>query len=218
MTAPTTQTALQPDPKSGPQNGPQHGRRTAPPVLWRDTPERYGRISRLLHWGMAALILWQFLGMAVKLTLGRVPLSGFFVGLHAPVGVTLFLLILARAFWALAMRHRRPAQATGLAGLAARAGHTALYLLMLIIPTLALLRAYGAERPFAVFGIPLFPARESPIDWMVSAGQLLHGTLAWTLCALVFGHIAMALLHQALWRDGTLTRMAGRATPRRESR
>ncbi|MGO4853436.1 cytochrome b [Phaeovulum sp. W22_SRMD_FR3] len=180
------------------------------PVLWRDTPERYGLISRFLHWGMAALILWQFLGMTLKLTLGRVPLAGFFVSLHAPVGVLLFLLILARIGWALAMRHRRPAQAAGLAGLAARAGHAALYLLMLVIPALALLRAYGSERAFSVFGITLFPAGGAPVEWMVTAGQLLHGTLAWTLCALVGGHIAMALLHQALWRDGTLTRMAGR--------
>jgi cytochrome b561 len=184
---------------------------------WRDTPERYGLISRLLHWGMAALILWQFLGMAVKITLGRVPLAGFFVGLHAPVGVLLFLLILTRIGWTLAMRHRRPAQATGLAGLAARAGHAALYLLMLVIPSLALLRAFGSDRAFSVFGVTLFPAGGAPIEWMVTAGHLLHGTLAWTLCALVGGHIAMTLLHQALWRDGTLTRMAGRFSPARDS-
>jgi cytochrome b561 len=71
---------------------------------WRDTPERYGLISRLLHWGMAALILWQFLGMAVKITLGRVPLAGFFVGLHAPMGV---LLSVGRWPCATAARHRR---------------------------------------------------------------------------------------------------------------
>ena len=29
--------------------------------VWLDTPARYGRISRWLHWGMALLFAWQFI-------------------------------------------------------------------------------------------------------------------------------------------------------------
>jgi cytochrome b561 len=28
--------------------------------LWMDSPERYGLVSRILHWAMAYILLWQF--------------------------------------------------------------------------------------------------------------------------------------------------------------
>lgn len=133
-----------------------------PALPLRDTPARYGRVTRLLHWTIAALILWQFLGMAIKLALGRGPVSGFFVGLHQPVGAVLFALIVLRVAWALLNRRRRPDHGAGLVGTAARLGHLALYALMLAVPSLALLRAWGAERAFQPFGVRIFAAREAP--------------------------------------------------------
>ncbi|WP_421358121.1 cytochrome b [Agrobacterium rosae] len=29
--------------------------------MWMDRPDRYGWVSRLLHWAMAYLLIWQFL-------------------------------------------------------------------------------------------------------------------------------------------------------------
>ena len=175
---------------------------------FRDTPERYGW-SRALHWTMAGLILWQLLGMGLRLVFGRQPFVTFFVGSHQAVGTVLFGLILARAAWALANRRHRPAHGAGVTGLAARAGHGLLYALMLIIPGVALLRAYGNDRVFAPFGFTVFPAREEPIGWMVDLAGALHGELGWVLAAMVAGHVIMVGLHEGMWRDGTLARMAG---------
>ena len=180
------------------------------PLALRDTPARYGRITRFLHWSIAALILWQFIGMGVKLALGRGPVSGFFVGLHQPVGAALFVLIVLRVVWALANRRHRPAHGDGVIGLAARLGHLALYLLMLAVPSLGLLRAWGAERAFAPYGFVIFPAREAPISWTQKLAGLLHGELAWSMALLILGHVVMVSVHEAMWRDGTLARMAGR--------
>ena len=44
----------------------------------------------------------------------------------------------------------------------------------------------------------------------IAPANAAHGLLAWTLLALIAGHVAMVLLHRFLWRDGTLARMAGR--------
>lgn len=181
----------------------------AQPAL-RDTPECYGAISRLLHWAMAALILWQFIGMGLKLALGRTPLVSFFVGTHQKVGTILLLLVVVRVIWGWVNRNRRPAHGAGPLGLAARAGHGALYAVMLIVPFAAVLRAYGSERAFAPFGFEIFAAREVPIGWMVSFGDALHGELGWLMLALIAGHVVMVGLHEKLWRDGTLARMAGR--------
>lgn len=175
-----------------------------------DTPAGYGLVSRLLHWSMAILILWQLAGMALKLILGRHPVSGFFVGTHQSVGLVIFLLVLLRILWALAMRQRRPPHGPGLLGLAARLGHGALYLLMALIPALGLLRQVGGTRGLTVFGTQLVPPREDEIGWMVRLADMLHGELGWILAVLVGGHVAMVALHEALWRDRTLSRMAGR--------
>ncbi|KAA2317499.1 cytochrome b [Pseudooceanicola sediminis] len=173
-----------------------------------DTTQTYGRISRALHWGLAMLILWQFLGMAVKLILGRVPLAGFFVGLHQPVGLAIFTLVGLRVLWALLNRGHRPGHGAGVVGLAARVGHLVLYALMVIVPLLALLRAYGNSRAFAPWGFEIFAPRAEEITWMVGLGNAAHGVLAWAFLVLIAGHVATALVHQIVLRDGTLRRMA----------
>lgn len=182
----------------------------APRLPLRDTPQAYGLVTRALHWSVAALILWQFLGMGLRLVFGRQPFVGFFVGTHQPVGTVLFLLIVLRILWALANRRDRPGHGDGPLGLAARAGHALLYLVMAAVPMVALLRAWGGERPFAPFGIPVFPGRETPIAWTQSLADALHGELAWLLGLMILGHVVMVGLHEGMWRDGTLARMAGR--------
>lgn len=177
---------------------------------WRDTPQHYGTITRILHWMMAGLILWQILGMTLRLLFGRTPVVAFFVGSHATVGFMLMGLVLLRAAWVFVNRGNRPPHAPGMVGLAARAGHVALYGLMLTIPALALLRAWGNTRPFAVWGIEIFGPREAEIGWAVQVANLLHGELGWLLAALIAGHVLMVAVHEGLWRDGTLAKMAGR--------
>lgn len=177
---------------------------------FRDTRAVYGRLTRLLHWSIAALVGWQFLGMGLRLLLGRTPLVGFFVGSHQKVGSVLFLLIVLRIGWALANRANRPDHGPGLLGAAATAGHLVLYLVMLTVPGAALLRAWGSERVFAPFGFPVFPAQMPEIGWAVGIGDALHGELAWVMLALIAGHVAMVGIHESMWRDGTLARMAGR--------
>ena len=80
---------------------------------------------------------------------------------------------------------------------------------MVVVPGLALMRQYGSGKPFAPYDIPLMPARETKIDWMVLPGDLLHHWLAFLLLAAVLGHAAMAILHRRLWREDVLSRMTG---------
>ena len=176
----------------------------------KDGRDRYGTISRWLHWGIAALLAWQFAGMGLKLLLGRAPLVGFWVGTHASVGTLLLALILLRVVWAIGQRRHRPPHERGLLGAFARGGHLALYGFMIIVPALAVLRMIGNDRPIRLFGVALRDALPGEIMWMTAPADLLHGLLAWIFLAVIAGHVFMVIVHQFIWRDDTLSRMAGR--------
>lgn len=182
-------------------------------TIW-DSTARYGSISRTFHWGIAALMVWQFGGMLSEKILGEEnSFAAALSGNHTQVGTILFLLIVARTIWALVNRRHRPPHGPGLQGHAVRLGHGALYALMLAVPSAALLRAWGGERGFAPFGFQIFAPR-SPDEVVATAtaiGSNFHGEMAWIMGVLILGHIAMAVLHRVVLRDGTLKRMAGRA-------
>lgn len=182
-------------------------------VQWNDNALRYGAVSRALHWGMALLFLWQFTGMATKYVLGRTPVTAFFVGTHVSVGSLLFLLILIRAVWGLSQLRHRPPHEPGPLGKLAWLGHLVLYLLMLIVPVLAVLRALGSGRGYSVFGVQIAAATGETIPWMVAPASLLHKPLAWILLVLIAGHIAFAITHRVVWKDDILARMAGPGRP-----
>ena len=179
-----------------------------------DTRRAYGTISRALHWLIALLLLLQFTGMGAKIILGRgSPTAGFLVGLHQPVGTILFVLIAIRIVWAIANRNNRPDHGHDFRGRAAIAGHLSLYALMAFVPTVALLRAWGSERAFAPFGFEIFSPKAPPFGWTSTIAEY-HGEAAWLLGVLILGHIVMVGVHETMWRDGTLARMAGRITRR----
>lgn len=178
----------------------------------RDNRQKYGLITRLLHWGMAFLIIWQFSGMISSVTLGdEHALTETLSGNHYQVGTALFVLILIRLIWAFINREHRPRPPEGLLGYAARLGHLGLYVLLLAVPSAALIRAWGSERAFAPFGFEIFPARapDTGIKAATDIGSNFHGELAWVLLVLILGHILMALFHHFVLKDGLLKRMAG---------
>ena len=178
---------------------------------WRDDRRRFGRISRWLHWSMAALLGWQFAGMLAKVGLGKAHvLTQWLTPSHSHIGILLLVLVVVRAVWGLTQLGRRPAT-PGWAAWAAWGGHLVLYALMLLVPLLATLRMLGNTRPFAWFGLlPLNDGTGERIEALVAPGNAWHGTLGWVLLALIVGHILFALGHRFLLNDDVAQRMIGR--------
>ena len=178
---------------------------------WQDNSQRYGRVSRVLHWGMAILLIWQLCIMLYKVSFGLSPADSALVRTHTPVGFLLFLLIVLRLIWTFINRGKRPPYEASTLGTLARVGHGLLYVLMLVIPTLGLLRAYGSGRGFAPWGIQVFEQTGEKVEWMMAPAHAVHGLFGWILLALIVGHVLMALVHHFGMRDGNLRRMAGKA-------
>lgn len=177
---------------------------------WQDDGLRYGPISRVFHWSMAFILCWQFSGIVINRLFGRSPLTDFLNGTHGELGAAILLLAPLRALWGFYNLKDRPAHHHGLLGRTAVAGHILLYLLMLAIPAIAFLRAFGSEWGLALFGVEILPRGAERVEWMVAPANLLHGIFAWTLLAMIGGHIAMVVIHRFFWKDDVLRRMAGK--------
>ena len=173
-----------------------------------DSPDRYGLVSRLFHWGMAALFALQFASAAAHWALPREnTLRDALWRYHPDLGVTLLLLVLLRGAWGLWNLSNRPTE-MDLMGYAAKAGHAGLYALMVIVPAIKIIGSAGGTRGFSYLGFQIFPAQDATIAWTKTISEW-HGTLGWILAAVVLGHIGAAIVwHQLIKRDGVLKRMA----------
>src|SRR5690606_16538150 len=75
-----------------------------------DSRERYGRISKILHWVMAFLIGWQVLKFGDRISEGEHWVGQTLVPWHVSIGVLLLCLVVLRMLWALSQRTHRPLQ------------------------------------------------------------------------------------------------------------
>lgn len=112
-----------------------------------------------------------------------------------------------RGGWGVANARRRPAHQAGAFGLAANLGHLTIYALMILVPVLALARAYATGRGFTWLGVEMIAATGAELGLLKAVANDLHGPLGWLLLALIFAHVAMSLVHHFILRDGTLLRM-----------
>lgn len=171
-----------------------------------DSRERYGGISRLFHWGMAILLVWQGAKFFDRINDGEHWLGQTLVPWHSRIGSVLLLLVVLRILWALAQRGNRPVQDPATAGLV-KLGHFLLYAAMLLMPVTGIMYLVGRGFGWQPFGLELI-AKGPEIPWMASVGGTLHSPLAWLLLIMVIGHIAIALVHHFVKKDGVLKRMA----------
>lgn len=174
----------------------------------RDHPAGYGIVSRAFHWIMAAFILWQFVSVLLRLVAEDTAVEGFFWGTHYSVGFTIWVLAILRGIWGLSNLSNRPShEGPALLAKGATLGHFLLYALMIVVPTLAILRAAGNGRGFSVYGLQLVAPGGEPNPALTAPGNAAHGLLGFVLFVLIAGHIVFALWHAFSRRDGTLDRM-----------
>lgn|SRR5690606_5170156 len=74
------------------------------PAMNRDTPERYGTVSRIFHWTIALLVAWQAPKIFDRFDDGEHWVGQTLVPWHISVGVLVLVLVVPRIFWALRIR------------------------------------------------------------------------------------------------------------------
>ena len=173
---------------------------------------RYTPVAMALHWLLAVLITGAF---GVGLYMSDLPLSPTRLKLfnwHKWAGITILALSALRLLWRLT--HRPPADLPMPAWQrgAAHAAHWALYALFFLVPLAGWAYSSAAGFPVVVYGVLPLPDFVSPDRALAEVLKERHEQLAWALAAVVLLHIAGALKHQFVDKDGLIDRMRpGRA-------
>jgi cytochrome b561 len=151
----------------------------------------YSRVQILLHWVVAALIIFQIVGhepMADAwgvVETGGTPVMSVMVWGHINAGIAVLLLVL----WRIGLRLSRgaPLAPAGPAPIrwAGKITHLALYGLMVLVPLSGMAAWFGG----------------------VAAAAEAHEVMKNLILILVLLHVGAALYHQFLVKDGLMDRM-----------
>jgi len=181
------------------------------------TRDRYSTVAILLHWLIAAALVFQVL-VAWRMHDLKTPLGFALTQLHKSVGITILLLSLARLGWRLA--NPPPPEPAALAGWERTLSaivHVGLYVIMIGMPITGwiMVSASRIDIPTLLYGVVPWP--HLPVAHLEPAakaawrgfGRESHEWLSYGAYTLIALHVAGALKHQLFDRNvPVLSRMA----------
>src|SRR5664279_298699 len=171
---------------------------------------RYDRVAAWLHWAIGALLLAE---IAFGLLLDEIaprgtPARAGVINLHKSFGIVIGVLVAVRIAWRLA--HAAPSWPASMSARRQRAahlGHVALYACMVVAPLAGYLGSNFSKHGVRFFGIAIAPwGPDWPAAYSILVG--VHDASTYLLLALIVGHVAMALKHALIERDGIFARIA----------
>lgn len=173
---------------------------------------RYTTLAIVLHWTLGLALVGLF-GMGVYMA--DLPFSPQRLKLynwHKWAGVTVLFLSAFRLFWR--MTHPAPSLPKGMVTSmpswqirAYHATHVALYALFLVVPLVGWAYSSAAGFPIVLFGVLPLPDFVGADKALAELIKPLHQTSAFALAGLVVLHVAAALKHHFMDKDGLLERM-----------
>ncbi|REG49742.1 cytochrome b561 [Paraburkholderia sp. BL6669N2] len=172
------------------------------------TRTHFSSLARLLHWTMAPLIIAMlFIGVGMVATVSRA--HDTLIAIHRPLGIALLLLVLLRAGVRITSSSPRlPDDMPAPQRLAAKASHLPLYVLMAAMPLIGWAMLSAAGYPVTLYGpLHLPPIAPQNVE-LFALLRALHTWLAFALFATVLLHLAAALFHGLIRRDGVFSSMA----------
>jgi cytochrome b561 len=157
---------------------------------------------------MAPLIIAMlFIGVGMVSTVSHA--HDTLIAIHRPLGIALLLLVVLRA----SVRVKRgspplPRNMPTVQRAAAQASHAVLYALMAAMPLIGWAMLSAAGYPVTLYGpLHLPPIAPHNVE-LFAALRALHTWLALALFATVLLHLAAALFHGLIRRDGVFGSMA----------
>ena len=167
----------------------------------------FAPLARLLHWLMAMMIIAMlFIGAGMAASVSE--RHEWLLNLHKPLGIAILLMVVVRLIVRFSTRQPPlPADLAPVQVLAAKLSHVLLYALMFILPVVGWAMISAAGDPVMLSSslqLPsILPANPTTFAFLRKA----HTYLAYLLFFTVLLHLAAALFHGWIRRDGVLHSM-----------
>ena len=176
--------------------------------MLKNSATHYGAMARLLHWGMALLIIAGLASVELhELFPKGSGTRSALMATHFQVGLIVFVLVWLRitrfAFDKTpAITPEPPRWQT----VTAKLMHLAFYFAMIALPILGVLILQSGDKAIALLGMPL-PAFTGVDKEFSEALQEIHEIIGNIMIGLILAHVAAAVWHHLVQRDNTLLRM-----------
>ena len=184
----------------------------------RNSPNHFGIVAISFHWLTVALVILAWTLGTFGDELPRGPARSLGLLMHISAGVTILLLLCARAAWRIG-DPPPPVERTLLGkygDLTSRVAHYALYVLLSAVGLTGIVLQFARGNALPIFGL-LEIASPWPADRSFArSAKEVHEFLANSLVILAALHAIAALTHHWVFRDQTLVRMlpwTARETP-----
>lgn len=177
--------------------------------LWRNSTDRYGLVSKGLHW-LVAIVVFALFGLGLWMVELDYYHGWYKRGpdLHRSVGILLMMTVLLRLVWTVAVgKPRAPRNHRPWEVLLARLGHGLLYTLLFALGASGYLISTADGRAIEVFSWFAVPSLGEWVDNQEDLAGEVHKWLAYSLMALVVVHVLATIKHHCIDKDDTLKRM-----------
>jgi cytochrome b561 len=185
-----------------------------------NTAERWGSVSIALHWTIAALVLLVQVPVGITMVaVDQGTLQNVCYNIHKTNGIVIFLLAIVRLGWR--WSHPvpfLPPDMPGWQAKTARTTHALLYIVLFLMPITGFLYTAMGGFPvpfFMVYDLARLVPENKPV---AEVFKYAHLTLQFVLYATAVLHVAGALNHHLVRRDGVLRRMLSSTAPLPEMR
>jgi cytochrome b561 len=170
-----------------------------------DPATRYNAGARAFHAVIAVLIVTN-----IVLGIGHDAFEGtaFGIPLHKSIGLTVLFLSLVRLGWRFTWTpppYAPPLKPFDLK--LAKAVHWSFYALMIVLPLTGWIFTSAGNRPIAWFGIPFPKLAVEKGSALPEISHEGHEILGFVMLALIVLHVAAALRHHFMLKDGVLRRI-----------
>jgi len=174
----------------------------------KNTPDRYGFITKLFHWLIALAVIGMLI-VGSLLDVLKGPTQGAVYGWHKSLGMTILVFIMLFMLWS--ARNIKPRYPQDMPPLQTLLATTVRYLLYITVIAMCLsgwIFSTAKGKPPVVWGWFNLPAPFVPLS--NNLGHMVkqwHVYLAWAIFGLILLHTIGALYHQFVRKDNVLKRM-----------
>ena len=188
----------------------------------KNTTQTYGSVAKWLHWLTALFFLAAYCTVYYRhwFTENKTPENWTALQLHLSIGISIAVLVLLRIIWRVMNRSPDVEPGTKLEHITAKAGHFALYVMMIVIPLTGYLGTGVNTEYFFLFDIPKFESTSLSTLFVsgnlgLSFGEIekpldfIHKDIGgkWLVWLLILGHVMAAMYHHFIKKDRTLSKM-----------